>query len=215
MENWLDWTRHMWTTYVAGMNRQRQREIVYGPLGASVLDGGRRLLNAEWWRDAWQGLRDAFGALTSFFADGRWISWRGGLAILVALVLCYVGLRALRLALRTLPSFPGLAKGKRTRVDRQRVLAAFYGRLEALLARTGLVRSTCQTQREFATEAGARIAKATGQTQLAGVPVEIAEAFYRVRFGGIKLDGRETQAVERALGCLEEAVDGKPLLSDA
>jgi hypothetical protein len=41
---------------------------------------------------------------------------------------------------------------------------------------------------------------------VAGIPRRVAEAFYRVRFGGPPLDSREEQAVEQALRDLEAAL---------
>ena len=64
----------------------------------------------------------------------------------------------------------------------------FYRRFEALLARRGLVRPPSQTQREFAARAGRELAQRTGDERLAVLPVQVAEAFYRVRFGGATLD---------------------------
>ena len=60
----------------------------------------------------------------------------------------------------------------------------FYRRLRACWARQGLIRGPGQTQREFAVVAGDRLAAVTGQTSIAALPAVVAEAFYRVRFGG-------------------------------
>ena len=82
----------------------------------------------------------------------------------------------------------------------------FYRRLEILLARQGLVRSAGQTQREFAVAAGNKLAGATGQARLALLPGQVVDSFYRVRFGRLPLDSPGTEAVEHALGELEEQV---------
>jgi hypothetical protein len=75
----------------------------------------------------------------------------------------------------------------------------FYRRMEVVLARHGLVRRAEQTQREFAAEAGGRLARDSGDRQMAALPGRVAEAFYRVRFGRRRLDGRELESVKRAL----------------
>ena len=75
----------------------------------------------------------------------------------------------------------------------------FYRRLEALLANRGLVRRTGQTQREFADSAGSALAAVSGETGLELMPLCVAEAFYRVRFGRLPLDNDQAQAVEQAL----------------
>jgi hypothetical protein len=75
----------------------------------------------------------------------------------------------------------------------------FYRRLEALLAKRGLVRSVSQTQREFAAWAGSALAAVSGETGLKFMPVRVADAFYRVRFGCLPLDNTQSEAVEQAL----------------
>jgi hypothetical protein len=97
------------------------------------------------------------------------------------------------------PGRPGAA-------HRPAVHIAFYQRLESLLKRQGLVRLAGQTQREFAAAAGGRLADVPHLQAVAGVPRRVAEAFYRVRFGGPPLDSREEQAVEQALRDLEAAL---------
>jgi hypothetical protein len=89
----------------------------------------------------------------------------------------------------------------------------FYSRFEALLARYGLRRRASQTQLEFARLAGERLAKqrvAGGGGGSVAVPPEaarsiadatgrIAEAFYRVRFGGGDLSPEAATAMHLAL----------------
>lgn len=75
------------------------------------------------------------------------------------------------------------------------------------MARHGLVRSGSQTHREFAVLAGIRLAEATGRLQLAGVPTQVADAFYRARFGRLPLDIAQTKAVEHALKQLDQLDD--------
>jgi hypothetical protein len=103
-----------------------------------------------------------------------------------------------------------LILGRPGRVGRRvRARVEFYRRLEALLTRCGLVRGPSQTQREFAVWAGRELAQRTGDHGLALLPVQVAEAFYRVRFGGAALDKPQGEAVEQALGRLEQAARGK------
>jgi len=97
--------------------------------------------------------------------------------------------------------------GQTARAQRARV--EFYRRLEAVLARQGLVRSASQTQHEFALAAGVTIAQAAGRDHLAALPVRVADAFYHVRFGGATLDNRQAQEVEQALAELQQAAGKK------
>jgi len=79
------------------------------------------------------------------------------------------------------------------------------------MERFGLVRGVAQTQREFARDAHAALLDSTGNADLALLPAEVVEVFYRVRFGHAALDNPQREAVERALGKLADAaVKGKP-----
>jgi hypothetical protein len=205
VENWFQWIRQAWDKYVLDMNHQRQRDSVYGPLGNSVRQG-TGLLSADSWGNIWHALCRTPGKILSFILEGRWLSLRGALVAVVALALLYVAYRVARFGLR--PARTCLARRRRRGAGPQRILVAFYRRLETLLARRGLARLASQTHREFAAEAGRQIAESAGQPNLADLPAEIAEAFYQVRFGGVALDGHQTESVERALGRLEQAVDG-------
>ena len=69
----------------------------------------------------------------------------------------------------------------------------------------GLIRRPSQTQREFAREAGLRLAASPHLKCLAGLPATIADAFYQVRFGGRPLDGDRAEAIAEALLALERA----------
>ncbi|HID76064.1 MAG TPA: DUF4129 domain-containing protein, partial [Planctomycetaceae bacterium] len=208
MENWWAWLCEAWEQYVMGMNRQQQRELVYGPLRRSFLARLRRVGTLAWWKELWEQVRRAPGWLAWYFAEGRWFSWRGGLAAVVLLLTGYFlwrGLCALARLARILWS-----RVARHRDDSRRVQVAFYRRFEALLARRGLRRRTSQTPREFATAAGGQLAAVTGHAGLEGLPRQVADAFYQVRFGDTALEPLQEQAVDEALGRLEEALRAHP-----
>ncbi|MCH8924344.1 MAG: DUF4129 domain-containing protein [Planctomycetes bacterium] len=82
----------------------------------------------------------------------------------------------------------------------------FYRTLEKMLAREGIRRTASQTQREFAFAAGAQLADRPALGAVAGLPRQVADAFYRVRFGGHALDNTQAQAVEQALAELGRAL---------
>ena len=109
-----------------------------------------------------------------------------------------------------LPRFQwGLLGGGHVSPSADRPRVEFYRRLETMLARCGLTRPAPQTQREFAREAGIRIAEWTGQPELVPLPLRVAEAFYQVRFGRLALDGHQAAAVDDALTRLAQATDGR------
>ena len=69
------------------------------------------------------------------------------------------------------------------------------------------MRGAGQTPREFARAAGTRLAKISGRADLTSRAMQVAEAFYRVRFGNIPMDTTAAQTVQKALEELKEAAE--------
>jgi len=193
----FDWLNFLWANYVVEMDRPRQQESVYDPLANSIKEAAQRLGDPAWWREVFNNLSEKLGA-------GLWnlvLGLAAGVALLV-LAIFYQVLRGVldgpwwRLAGRA----DLKARGDRAKIE-------FYRRLEAVLAGFGITRSASQTQREFARQAGERVAASTGEHRLADLPVLVAEAFYRVRFGGMALDNPRVEAVEQALRELKRAAE--------
>lgn len=192
----FDWLNFLWANYIMEMDQPRQHEAIYDPVGQAIAKTVQRLTDVAWWRSTFASITGALGTGLRRLILGLLLALLG-IVLLFVLYLSQIVLR------RWLSRFGGrVALGERdarTRVE-------FYRRLEALLARLGLTRSTSQTQREFAREAGTIIVDATGQQNLAELPVRIVEAFYRVRFGDTPLDNPQAEAVEQALRELRQAV---------
>ena len=195
----FDWLNFLWANYIVEMDRPRQKESVYEPLANSIKETAQRLADPAWWREAFRNLGEALGT-------GLWSLVLGVAAVVVLVVLAIV-YQVLRTVLdgpwwRWAGRADAKARGGRAKID-------FYRRLESVLARFGIVRSASETQREFARQAGETVAASTGEERLAGLPVLVAEAFYRVRFGGMALDKVRADAVEQALRELRSAAGGR------
>jgi hypothetical protein len=84
---------------------------------------------------------------------------------------------------------------------------AFYERFEALCRQLGLVRSSHQTQREFAGSVGARIREVVVSSDgLPDLPPRLVDFFYRVRFGDEDLSPAVVEQLYRDLTSLEGAL---------
>ncbi len=197
VEKAFSWLEGFWTSYVMDMDRPRQREAVYQPLVDWAKTAGQNLTDPDWW---WGLLANLARALDP--RQWNWLSWRGGLAAILVALVGLLFYRTIRPAWRRW----SLRGGRAVWPDRQqRARIAFYRRLEAVLARRGLTRLPSQTQREFALNAGSKLAAATGRPDIADLPAHVVEAFYQVRFGQHVLDQHQSLAVEQAIAELERA----------
>jgi transglutaminase-like putative cysteine protease len=200
-DRYLSWLDYLWDSYVVEMDSPRQREAIYRPLINAVESAAKRLTDPAWWRSMLGNLwRTARGGVAHLGVGWRLV----GISVVVALAALMlswayrVGLTPRRF-LKRLTGQAAAASG------RPHATVEFYRRLEAALARHGLVRASCQTQREFAEQAGLALAQSVGRVDLAALPPRIAEAFYEVRFGGQSLEPAEHGVVEAALRELEQA----------
>lgn len=209
MDRYLSWLDYLWDNYVVAMDSPRQREAIYRP-AREVIEGTiRRLLDPAWWRETLGSIVQGSRHLGVWLGIGWWPVNLALAGLIVLLAGLWFGRPSRRLLRRLTGQAGSATKGQRAKVE-------FYRRLETLLARQGLTRAPQQTQREFAQQAGAALAQATGQAELSGLPVQIAETFYGVRFGGAALDAQEAAAIEAALARLEHAAQessGKPAVS--
>ncbi|MHB1035792.1 MAG: transglutaminase TgpA family protein [Pirellulales bacterium] len=193
------YTQFLWSTYVLAMNSERQQEAAQ-----QIVEFFKTLCDRDYWRNLFGGWTRAIRAGLRNWLDGRWFSWRGGLvAMVVSLVLVGV-YRLVASAVRRTAAWVNRRRGRMARGGPARI--EFYQRLEDLLARHRMVRPACQTQRNFAVAAGGQLAESAELRRVAHLPRRIADAFYRVRFGGVALDNIEAESVEHALAELAEAL---------
>ncbi len=185
-----DYLQSLWSTYVVGLNAERQRDVVYGPL-SEIADQSTLLttLTALPGR-VWQTIRD-------------WRNWLrpSSIAVILLTMLTIYGLVNL---VRWIASRMLQTIGHSIRTPRRKPSQVdFYDRLEQLLGRFGLMRSDRQTPLEFALACGAELGANDQSRQFAILPRRIVEAYYRVRFGRHALDSHEAHAVEQQLLLLE------------
>ena len=199
----VDYARMLWINYVASLNEKRQRQGIYEPLAAGIEAGVNNLTSADVWRARWRALQESrLGKFWSWYRR-HWFSWRGGL-VAAGFSLCVVGLfAAVRTAVRAMRRRGWLGGWKR---DADAPVLEMYRRLEAVLSRTGLVRSPAQTAHEFALAAGGHLAEHVELRGVSHLPRRVVESFYRVRFGRRALDKQEADAVEQALAELERVL---------
>ena len=90
--------------------------------------------------------------------------------------------------------------------DSTRVIIAFYEEFQSLVSAAGLIPRQDQTQREFARQVEEALAGRLAPAGLQRFPGELAEMFYRVRFGDGSLQPLETLELEGRLNRLRESL---------
>jgi hypothetical protein len=207
----------LWTNYVVSLSLNRQQQALYDPLHGSVANGWgvvRQVLQ----RVA-GGIEELKNALSS---PETLLSPRGAILSLLAAaagVFIYRLFRRLFDRERPLSSHKGWRRGWLSRLfdwlgmrlagrspDPVRVVVAFYERFQGLAHIAGLNPRTDQTQREFARDVEAKLGKRLAPAGLEKFPSELAELFYRVRFGDDALEPAESLAVEDRLERLRVAL---------
>jgi protein-glutamine gamma-glutamyltransferase len=203
----FDYVELLWRDYVLSLNNNRQEDLVYDPLTAKVgfLPSWVESRGFQRWLRRFSqrfGLDFVFGSQRG--NRGRPRAMDGALAALTiaGLLLLVVFIQGARLTARAFRDWLGW-RGRGARCSQA---PAFYRRLERLLAGIPLLRPDGQTPQELAAAAQARLIAVEGAALTARVPAEVVSAYYRVRFGGARLDKNEMQAIEQALASLAPAV---------
>ena len=195
----MDWLDTAWSKYFVELNSQRQRDAIYQPIASALKETWHNLTDAQQWQARFDALLAAIH-MDQLSGLAAWLAMITA-GILALAILAAVGWLLWRMMRRIRGRWRGNHAGRN---HDQRSNIKFYRHFETILARRGIFRAAGQTQREFAEDAGMRLALAAGRPELATVPYAVADAFYRVRFGGQPLDNVQAQAVEHAMKQLSE-----------
>jgi hypothetical protein len=201
----FDYLELMWRDYVVNLNSFRQHQAVVDPGAATMLEAlpdwiGNRSTE-RWFRDL--GARFGLRIARTSPAERQVFDWRMAAMTALGLAVLIGGWQVAALVWRRLLSWLGWQD---TQLRSPHRPPPFYLRLETLLARIGLRRGAGQTAVEFAQTARNKLGELAQPKYVAGLPPEVVQAYYRVRFGGHALDNSETEAIEHALAKLVPAV---------
>ncbi len=209
-----DMSRNLWAGYVLNYNTNEQEATVYGPLRQFFSDAsdairaaaheGPAIGNGSFnWRAAAVASTAAATALTFLLLARRLLrpwsaspvleartrhaggGWRGGWLAFVRRLLALLTGRA--------------------RSDRGAL--AFYEKFVAALERHGLTKQPAWTPRQFARHAAEAFTQAPRLAPLAGVPDEVVDCLYRVRFGARMLSETESERIGERVRAVTAALD--------
>ena len=190
-----DYLRYIWVFYIVGFNADRQRRLLYDPIRGLMEQA------SQGFRVMGQWLEQAAAWLSQSRDFRSFYTFRGLLVGSLALLLLAAPIALAWWLVRR------YALRGRTRSALGADLAVgmdFYRRLSTLLAGGGLVRPPAETPREFARRAAAYLdARSPEAGEMAGVPAQVVDAYYRVRYGRENFEAEDLQALEARLDALE------------
>ncbi len=191
-----------WNENVVGVSLSRQRREIFEPM----LDYLRKAFSST------AGMRTAAVDFWTWFKETvsnpqKWISIDGGILAFLLLGIPAIAFYAARGFWRRMREKWKLRRAAHASSAR---LVEFYQRFQSLAKRMGYVRRPYETQREFAASLERAIDGAAGDPELKTAGSDIAESFYRVRFGQATLTPQEQQQVDRQLQLLESLAKGQP-----
>jgi transglutaminase-like putative cysteine protease len=206
----------MWSTYVVSLSLNRQQEALYEPLQGSVSSGWGSVSHLL--SQVAAGVGWIKGALAS---PEQLLTPRGtALALgvlIVAWALVNLARRSRRRARRRglvlrrpnwiVRAWAWLAMRLTGRSpDPAGMIVEFYEQFLSLASAAGFARRDNQTQREFARQLEEVLGDRLAAAELSRFPSELAELFYKVRFGAGRLEPLEAGDIEQRLSRLAGAL---------
>ena len=189
----IEWIGHLWRDYVLNLDPARQSTKIYAPLRSGTVWVGESVFHVGFWKRAIPEILNRYAELIRDLRAGQWHPGRLATLLLPPLALLIL----IPLSLRLLWIRAWRLIREREETARKRSGVAFYYRVEEALAKIGLKREPAETQAAFLRHCESRLP----------VSLEpIADAFYRVRFGGITLSEDDLRAIDATLTRLLETI---------
>jgi protein-glutamine gamma-glutamyltransferase len=206
----------IWSNYVVALSLDRQQQALYEPLRGSVSTGWGAV------RRTLQGVAAAMENVKSKLSSPKELLTPQSAILSVLIIAAAVAIVGLGRRLWSRERFPA---GRRARSgwvrrffdwlathvagrppDPARIVVAFYEQFQMLVSHAGLTPRNDQTQREFAWQVEETLNARLVAAGLQRFPGELAELFYRVRFGDGTLHPLETAEIENRLNRLRAAL---------
>ncbi len=190
-----DVVRHLWVFYVVGYDNERQNRLVYAPMRTMITE-----VRSEY-RELFARLRKWFAFLFDFPDFSSFVSVRGFAVSFIGLVLLAGVVHSVYRVARSIMAW---LRGPGTDASSLFAGILFYRRLTQMLGELDLVRAPAETQNEFGLRAQKFLNRQGPLTQdVAEVPRQVVDAFYRVRFGHLDIDPQSLEELDARLDALE------------
>lgn len=204
----------LWSDYVVSLSLSRQQQSLYDPLQGSMTTGWSSIrevlkgmaLGSDWFKNVISSPEEVLGPRGT--AAG--LIFLACLVVVVAIVRRFLSrkkttARSWRRRLTCLLDWILVHLTGRHRDPAHRIVV-FFDRFQSLVSSAGHRRRTDQTQREFARQVEVALADRLARAGLNRFPSQLAEFFYRVRFGAGLLEPVEALEVEQRLARLKRSL---------
>ncbi len=190
----MDYMQLLWSEYVLGLNEKRQRKAIYEPIQNAFRTLREQIFSPEVWSARWSAIRERL--------QGNVFTQENVRDSVIAIAVLTIGFYALRFLFRLCWQLftTQWDKGAHRRGPK----VEFYRKFESILAKHGIRRSDQQTPSEFAASVTDRLSHNGSNESLQEIPGNVVDLFYRVRFGGDRLDTSDMQRLESWLGKLQK-----------
>ncbi len=208
----------LWSTYVVTLSFSRQQEALYQPLTGKVSTGWSSI------RGVLSQVAGGADVVKELLTSPEQYFSRGSAALgLIVIVVLAAGRQLARHGIGKASRQLSLGRGRGAfhrfyawvvarltgrQVDPARIVVAFYERFLAMMTAAGFTRRNDQTQREFARDVELALCDRLASAGLGGFPTQLADLFYRVRFGDGLLQPAEAIDVEGRLTRLAASLEG-------
>ena len=206
-----DFIQLLWRDYVVGLDRDRQREAIYGPIASSVSTlFNDMLLSREWWAAFGETVSQRMGLGSWDRFREQWLSWWTIPIVFVTVALGYTLIRIARWIGIGISTLLRRFSRQRPSWTRSKELD-FYRRWERLAARLRIRRATHQTHQEMTRQVADRLRGVSGDLPVDHLTQQLVQAFYRSRFGKQRLSAQELTKLDKIIRQLAKRVsDARP-----
>ena len=184
-----------WSVYVVGLNIERQQRAFFGPATARFIEVWMwvgqfpRKFAPEW-----------FSLLISH--PELWFTWRGGLTAVGLAACCSI----LILFVHWFSVMANAVRRKLKTGQGSQIHVEFYERFLRVLAAEGLLKSDADTPRDFALRATTALQLRMAAAGLEGLPTDLTDHFYRIRFGGERIEPADSTRLGQQIDLLERTL---------
>jgi transglutaminase-like putative cysteine protease len=204
----------LWATYVVSMSSNRQKETLYDPLTGTVAGGFGTF------REAFDAVKDAADWIRQqFTSPGQLLTGTGALLLLGLAIALALGVALVRQAWHwsvrrnnvarggsALSRWFGWLTGRWGSAPASQMIVEFYEKFLKLVGASGLRLQRHQTQREFAEQVERFFEEPLRSAGLTTLPRDVADLYYRARFGKIELPSSEISELDKRIGRLADAL---------